>query len=232
MIKIIKGIKEEIYFATDLSVFKFVKPVVYLQANINTSLFGFIKKSKHTKLVRLQNNDYFNDFKNNTRNEIRKAEKAGINFEIEQDTNRFTNLYNSFAESKGLKRLPATFNSYTNHLVITKAVLNNEIICLHSFLIDRESKRSRLLHSVSTFRNISADQKSLAGSANRFLHYYDMNYFKSDGFLFYDFGGYAMNSTDPVLQNINQFKDSFGGELVEEWNYTSLASYLINLIKK
>jgi lipid II:glycine glycyltransferase (peptidoglycan interpeptide bridge formation enzyme) len=56
-----------------------------------------------------------------------------------------------------------------------------------------------------------------------------MLYFKEKIYLEYDFGGYAFGTSNAKLQGINKFKDSFGGELVEQSNYIP---FLINLLLK
>lgn len=43
--------------------------------------------------------------------------------------------------------------------------------------------------------------------ANRCLHWQGIRYFKQQGFHNYDWGGYALNTTDPTLQGINRFKN-------------------------
>ncbi|NDF01518.1 MAG: hypothetical protein EB034_25115, partial [Verrucomicrobia bacterium] len=63
------------------------------------------------------------------------------------------------------------------------------------------------------------------------LHFRDMTWLREQGFKTYDFGGYAANTADPALQHINEFKDSFGGELVEESNYASAAISLLRRVK-
>jgi len=67
---------------------------------------------------------------------------------------------------------------------------------------------------------------------SRLLHFEDMIYFREMGFIMYDFGGYAFNTSDKSLKGINNFKDSFGGELVLESNYESITLWMIrNLLK-
>ena len=66
------------------------------------------------------------------------------------------------------------------------------------------------------------ERRSLIGRANRALHYLNMLNFKDRGITTYDLGGYALGTQDPELQEVNEFKDSFGGQLIEESNYISL----------
>ncbi len=73
--------------------------------------------------------------------------------------------------------------------------------------------------------------RSLVGMANRFLHFKDMTYFKDNNYMVYDFGGYAFETNDEQLKNINDFKDSFGGTLIHESDYMPLILFVIIKIK-
>ena len=55
----------------------------------------------------------------------------------------------------------------------------------------------------------------------------DMIYFKKEGYAIYDFGGYAYGTNNPDLIGINNFKDQFGGELVEESNFSPVLTSII-----
>lgn len=72
----------------------------------------------------------------------------------------------------------------------------------------------------------------MVGMANRFLHFENIKYFKENGYEEYDFGGYAYNTQDKHLQNINAFKAAFGGVLSEQSDYYSYPLYISLKIKK
>ena len=106
----------------------------------------------------------------------------------------------------------------------TKVISGNDILAMHSYLVDSESRQAVLYTSSSAFRTESDGQKrNFIGRANRWLHYQDILLFKSRGLVFLDldFGGYAKVSPNVELQRINQFKEGFGGTLVEQSNYIS-----------
>ena len=89
-------------------------------------------------------------------------------------------------------------------LVITQAIdSENKSLVMHSYLCDKDNKRVRLLHSASLFRSDDQNIRSLVGMANRFLHFKDMTYFN---YMVYDFGGYAFETNDEQLKNINDFR--------------------------
>jgi lipid II:glycine glycyltransferase (peptidoglycan interpeptide bridge formation enzyme) len=172
------------------------------------------------------------DFSRNTRNEIRKATKEGVIFSVCNNLDKFITFYNQFAKQKGLKQIDDLDYFEKNQILITEAVYNSEVLCMHSYIIDTDSSRARLLHSASLFREIDDKSiKALVGKSNRFLHYMDMLHFKNEKFITYDLGGYAYNTDNDSLKNINKFKDSFGGELIENSNYIPIHYYIAGKIK-
>ena len=104
---------------------------------------------------------------------------------------------------------------------------------MHAYLLDDTLKRVRLLHSASLFRNEKDNQlKAITGRANRLLHFNDMCFFKQHGFQIYDMGGYAHGTSDEALKRINQFKDSFGGILIQESDYLPVLGSALLFLKK
>jgi hypothetical protein len=57
--------------------------------------------------------------------------------------------------------------------------------------------------------------RGAVGPGNRILHWRELQYYKAEGYHFYDFGGCDVNKESPHYRN-TQFKLSFGGEVVEE----------------
>ena len=97
---------------------------------------------------------------------------------------------------------------------------------MHSYIFDKEKKIIRLLHSASFYETDDKKIRNLIGMANRFLHFKDMQYFKEEGFETYDFGGYAYDTPDKHLQNINKFKSSFNGISTLQSNYYTYLLYV------
>ena len=78
---------------------------------------------------------------------------------------------------------------------------------------------ARLLYSVSEASStVEKARRNLAGRANRQHHWLDMQRFKAAGCGRYDFGGFYMGATDSKKLRINEFKKSFGGQLVLTYN--------------
>lgn len=206
----------------------------YATPSLN-EVWGYKRESMFTKIINLNipKEELLAQCRKNTKYEVNRAENEGARFQIESDINIFADFYNSFAKLKNSPNVDLIsdkndiYYRLKKNLVITKAVFENEILVMHSYIADNELKRIRLFKTASLYRHENYNmKKSLIGRANRFLHYQDMIYFKNEGFESYDLGGYAFNTQDVELTKINEFKDSFGGKLVEESNYISLPLYI------
>lgn len=229
MIILKQKIINEYWFADAVDKYSIFKISKYKQYKRGKQI-GYINYDFYTKIISLEEleNDILNKFTKNTKYEINRVKREGVEFKVENNLNNFLNFYNDFAQSKKLKLLN-NIEKYKDYLVVTKAVFENEILCMHSYLADKNSGRIRLLHSASQFRNIEDNKmKNLIGMANRMLHFDDMCYFKNQGFKEYDLGGYAYDTEDAILQSINKFKDSFGGTLVKEIELQSIPFFILN----
>ena len=108
-----------------------------------------------------------------------------------------------------------------------------ECLVMHANIIDQDLKRVHMFRSASHFRTVSDERKrGLIGRMNRFLHFEDMIYAKKMNMLKYDFGGYAINTDDKELLDINKFKDGFGGKLKRESNYLPYPIWLWRRLKR
>jgi lipid II:glycine glycyltransferase (peptidoglycan interpeptide bridge formation enzyme) len=184
----------------------------------------------------------FNNFNSTTRNEIRRVEKdSTILFKTSNDLNLFYGFYNKFAKSKkNLSQFNGIYLLNKNDImIVTIAAFQfnkeepDEPMVMHLYLIDYEEKRAVLLNSASLFRYKEFSHlKNKIGMANRFLHFRDMLYFRSLGLSKYDFGGYAINTNDTEKKQINFFKQSFGGEIITEYDYSSFLFFLAKQIQK
>ncbi len=199
----------------------------YKQATFNCKQFGYQKSSFFTKLIDLRAGQEVlkSPMSKTMKYKIRRAKREGVIFEKEKNNLAIIPFYNEFAKTNNnLTAIDTKYIASINpNLVVTKAVIGNEPLVMHGYIVDRKIGRVRLLFSASQPRSkVDADKNALLGRANRFLHFEDMLYFKAENFDVYDFGGYAKDTTDQALQGINRFKDGFGGVLIEEFDYTPL----------
>jgi hypothetical protein len=157
---------------------------------------------------------------NNTRYEIRQAEKLGDRIRIERNgpelTDKFLALFNDFVRSK--PEVAAINHSmlrrYEAHADIFMAYLDGNPVCGHVLLRDVEIGRARLLYSASR-RFDDRETARLSGTLNRFLHWHEICAYREERFSAYDLGGIKEDKAD----GITQFKMSFGGDVVKEHTY-------------
>jgi len=197
----------------------------------NTPKKFFLIKEFYTKIIDLTQplESIFENFTKHTRCKIKKAQKKGVIFSTHHTSDEFISFYNLFAKNKHLNTLN-NLTKYGENLVITSVSLDDKILCMHSYIVDETISRARILHSASHFREVQDNaERNFIGMANRLLHFEDMNYFKSLGFKTYDLGGYAYQTQDQSLEQINNFKDSFNGKLTYE---PELQSLLFSLLEK
>jgi hypothetical protein len=161
------------------------------------------------------------------RNEIKRAEREGCVFNPLESKENFILLYNDFAKQRGIACLTIDkLMELNENLILTSTSVDGELTAVHSYLVDYDLKKVRLLHSGTQRFSEELDRNMIARS-NKFLHYKDLIHFKKDGFRVYDWGGITFDTEDKGLQGINKFKESFGGELVIQKELYSPLYYLI-----
>ncbi len=158
---------------------------------------------------------------------IRRAqERDGLSFEMltqpsSHEVLAFIDFYDRFAVGKGLPRCDSRLlweiRSVDGLRISLASTESGEVLCRHVYVTD--GRRCRLMHSASHFREVESSlERSLISRANRALHWFDIRRGKEDGLAIYDFGGYSENHTNPAVQRIHEFKSSFGGYPVVEYN--------------
>lgn len=89
-------------------------------------------------------------------------------------------------------------------------------LCAHAYIRDEKLKRVGLMLAAST-RLSGEDAPAFVGSINRWLHWYEMRLYKSEGIETYDLGGTGVSTLQK--EAIARFKLSLGGRQVVEHNY-------------
>ncbi|MEZ5450682.1 MAG: hypothetical protein R3E95_17530 [Thiolinea sp.] len=133
----------------------------------------------------------------------------------------FCRDYNELAHSQ---KLPACNMSKLQAFQERQALImtrlsdpaDGQLLCTLIYI--HNQRRTRLWFSVSRFRQLASDSRSRnqLAKAHRLLHWHDLLWFRAQGFQQYDFGGFALNASHK-LQNINYFKQGFGGYLQHEF---------------
>lgn len=229
----------EVYFADkNMDSLLDVDVIIYFQSSIYTA--GCQKShTLHLDLTKSEEK-LFSELHKSNRYKIKKAQNKDeleviiYHTPTDEDIKVFSKFYNVFAKNKGLEECSLTklkALKESNGLVIS-AVMNkaNHPLCYHAYIID--GQRARVLYSASLFRLPSErDKRNLIGRANRYLHWRDIQSFKEKGFKIYDFGGLTLDENNEMMSNIDQFKMSFGGEVVTEYIYYQAKSLFGKLYK-
>jgi len=222
------ALKHEKWFASHVAFFDALRLSGYKQ--VSAPSLWYKSASFYTSLIdlTLSEEEMKRAFNKNYKNEINRAYKLQIVCEIEEDSRSFQTFYNQFAKQKELELFGKTAHYYTPYMCITKAVYEGEVLVMHSYMVDKESQRARLLHSATS---LSFTDKKIMGMANKLLHFEDMKYFKKEGMLVYDFGGLNLSSQDAHIIGIDTFKKGFGGEIVQEYNLLSYPLYFLRRLR-
>lgn len=207
----------------------------YYHCGSSEEVPGFTREVKFTPLLDLSPDAdrILAGFSKTTRYEVRRGGRDGLAFDVVTERGEFLDFYNAFAAAKQLGELdPLILNAYWRHMVVTRVSRDGEPFVMHGYVVDQEGGRVNVAYSASQFRGLDDQEtRRLYGRANRWLHFEDMRHFKRTGFRCYDFGGYAKGTTDKSLRAVNEFKDGFGGEVVEESNHASACLRWLRLAK-
>jgi hypothetical protein len=163
----------------------------------------------------------------NARIRVHKAQKLGDRLTVRRYTGlpgqenlieEFVLLYNNFIAGKTAFLFPiskAEIPRYFPNAEITLMDLDGESICGHLNLLDKESGVSRMLWSASR-RFEDHETARVSGILNVYLHWFEIEKYREEGFHTYDFGG--IGGLDDNV-GVNRFKLQFGGTIVREHNY-------------
>ena len=220
-----------IWFAEKPRPIDATKACAYLQCNGAESVAGFVKSRFRTKIVDLSlpAEDILHNMNESTAYKIRRAQRSGMAVTAVPEIDSFLDFYNAFAETKGRDRLSATeLDNWGTDTVALASVRDDEPLAMHSYIVDHNVSRARLLHSASLFRRHGdSSTRSDISRANCCLHFEAMLHFKRLGIRDYDLGGFASGSPSRELAQIAQFKAGFGGREVEETSYVSFAMLML-----
>jgi len=167
------------------------------------------------------------DLITNARIRIHKARKLGDRVTVrrcrglpgqENLIDEFVLLYSNSIAGRAAFAFPmskAEISSYFPNAELILMDLDGEAICGHLNLLDKESGVSRMLWSASR-RFEDHETARLAGILNVYLHWYEIEKYREEGFQTYDLGG--IGGLDDNV-GVNRFKLQFGGAIVREHNY-------------
>ncbi len=200
----------------------------FIEQQINPYIYC-IKEKTATLIIDLDENIdvIFDRFNKTVKQDIRKADSYQINCEFLYNKDLFEKFFNDFAIHKNIYQPKRkTIEAFADKYQTSFATSNGELLVAHSYIVDKDTSIVRLFQSASKRLDKNYDSK-LISIANKKLTFYDMQYFKKDGFKHFDFGGFAENTSDKSLLGINQFKLSFGGKIKRYFVYYTPLLYLL-----
>src|SRR4029077_13468219 len=165
--------------------------------------------------------ELFKDLTRTSRTQVRRIERLHDQIEVRRNDgvdSDFLTVYNEFV---GIKRhserlSPRRLRELKPFSDIFVSYFEGRPLCAHAYIKDEKLKRVGLMLAGST-RFSGEDTPVFVGSINRWLHWYEMQLYKSEGIEIYDWGG--TGTSTPQKEAIARFKLSLGGKQVVEHNY-------------
>lgn len=111
--------------------------------------------------------------------------------------------------------------------------LGGVILGGHLYLVDEDHIRLW----ISASRRLDSDRETakVIGDSNRLLHWEAIKWAKEQGIGEFDWGGFwpeGEAAADPTKAGINSFKQSFGGKIVDDFQYQKVYSPLYRVASK
>lgn len=224
------GLKSaDIWFASNEDEFKGIKADVLHIWGFPNEVYNGICNKQQTLIIDLKKSEeeIFNDINKTVRYEINRSIKENIKFnmytskqlnEKKELVDEFHVCYDEMYKEKDLDtRLNIeSFERYIKNDMIYLSVASDEVENLVYHVYTYDNKKVRFLYSCSTFR-ASDDKKNIIGRANKFLHWKDIQFFKSIGIEIYDLGGICSYENP---NGIDRFKINLGGKPKSYYNIT------------
>lgn len=202
--------------------------IVSISRNL-LSLSGFSIKTKTTTIIDLNKveSEIFGKFNETNRNEIRKTEKLS-GFKVVVESKDFEGAYSLYKDFEyAQERVPFSKNYFKESLVFL-VYYNNEIIS--GMFVDKGVKDLRIRCIFS--KRLKTEDRGLykiIGYATRRLMWEVCLWGKKQGFNFLDLASISFHRSKSA--GTNQFKMSFGGDVVNEYIYTYISQGSILFLK-
>lgn len=209
-----------------------IRPCLYT-AYTGKSSIGFIKKHVYSVQIDLtqSEDELLQGCKSNTRNEIRRGIKEGYLVQEVDNPTEFLSFYNVFAKEKHLATININnLSSYDNIYLYKVTNSDGAVLAMHASVGDKDESIVSLMYSASARLQDGIDRKSV-GFANRLLHYQEFIEFKKLEYSVYDFTNICLDENQPEKYKIGQFKQGFGGNIVEYYSLFSIPFWISLQIK-
>ena len=204
--------------------------VSFRQCVHRKDLPGFKRLPYTTQIINL-NQDidqiWHNIHPKSGRYKINRSKKEGVKIIQSKDLTKFFDMHEKFVLAKNIEEAGYEKHQLTDNSALFLAFYDTELIAGQLYI---ESGNAICLLLASSIRlNTSNKLKKIISYANKHLTWEAILYAKNKNISEFNFGGFYTGSKhDQDKLNINTSKLSFGGEIIEKYNYKK--SY--NLIYK
>ena len=209
--------------------------VFFFVCKNKVSLDGFIRKEDHTFIIDLSRDlDYlWGRIAKSMRNYINRSKKLGIKFKINEDYEKFENLYYSFVQQKGFTPPSEPYSIMMRYGTLFNAYYRDELIAGTLTIDDTHVMREYIGASKRLDPRVEPEMSKIVSIANKALIWEGIVHAKKIGKHIYDLGGYSPteDENDPAYR-IRFFKERFGGIPVTYYKYAKYYSWLYRLSKK
>lgn len=206
--------------------------VTFMSCPIKVDLSGFNRREQTTIVFDLSKSidALWKDVGKTTRQRIKKAEREGVEIHVDKGHEEFIGLNDRFRKLKGLAPHSVSPEYMQQYGILFTAVLGDELLAGCFNLSDRMNMRGMI--GATARLEVEPERQGLVSNANRMLEWEMLKYAKEKGMDTYDLGGYYTGDLpDHEKIKINEFKNSFGGELVVRYDYQKDYSPLLKGIR-
>lgn len=198
----------------------------------NVDIEGFSKEEFTTLVIDLTQDldTIWKKMHRNCRRSIIKAKKDGVTVRVNQDYEIFFKMNSEFRRLKGLSEYGVDVEFMKKNGLLFLSEFEGKIIGGLFYVTDGKNIRSLIGASSRLEENDTSSQ--LYGNSTRLRIWEAIKYSKEKGMITFDMGGYYTGKNpDPQKEGINNFKKSFGGELVTHYIYQKDYSKIYSLSK-
>lgn len=165
------------------------------------------------------------------RTKINSAKRRGVKIERNKDYEGFYRLNDLFRRNKKLPMMRVGCEFMKKYGTLFTAHLNGKMLSGYFALEDKNTMR--LLVGASRRLEVTKEDVSLIGKANRLILWEIIRYAKEKGMKEFDLGGYYIGTKkDEEKEKINFFKRDFGGKVVTHYIYQKYYSTFYKIAQK
>lgn len=149
----------------------------------------------------------------------------------DQDYQDVLNLFSMTAKAKGLRGVSTNLlSTKSNFLVTHVSDKQRGVVAAHYYSLDLTRGIAFLDYNCSAFRKYSLKQdRRRVALANKLLFWYDIKYFKKEGYKILDLGECDPEQESDQIKGVYGFKLPFNGDIRMLYSYTP---YWLLVVKK